>query len=252
MDDGAQGGQFAAQLGDDLPAVVLLAAVAVAVDGEQDDGFDLLEAVEDAAGAEVGGARRPDGADGGRGEEGDDGLRDVGEVTADAVAGADAEGAEFGGEGADLAAQRGPAHRPRLLRLVHVQEGGFVGAVGRGTQGVFGVVEGGSGEPLGAGHGAVAEHTRVGRREPYVEPLGDGFPEGVQLIDGPPVQGRVPALGRGAVVFGGPCLEPGDAGLGDPLGIGLPERLGVRGRHWCGSRAVRVVCVVRARAGVCA
>ncbi len=91
MDDGAQGGQFAAELGDDVAAVVVLAAVAVAVDGEQDDGFDLLEAVEDAAGAEVGGAGGPDAADGGGGEEGDDGLRDVRQVAADAVAGAHAE-----------------------------------------------------------------------------------------------------------------------------------------------------------------
>lgn len=109
VDDGAQGGQFAAEFGDGLGAVVFLAAVAVAVDGEQDDGFDLLEAVEDAAGAEVGGAGGPDAADGRGGEEGDDGLRDVGEVAADAVAGGDAEGAEFGGERADLAAEFGPA-----------------------------------------------------------------------------------------------------------------------------------------------
>lgn len=78
MDDGAEGGQFAAEFGDGLRTVVLLAAVAVAVDGEEDDGFDLLEAVQDAAGAEVGGAGGPDAADGRGGEEGDDGLRDVG------------------------------------------------------------------------------------------------------------------------------------------------------------------------------
>lgn len=95
VDDGAEGGQFGAQLGDGLGAVVFLAAVAVAVDGEQDDGFDLLEAVEDAAGAEVGGAGGPHSADGGGGQEGDGGLRDVGKVAADAVAGADAEAAQF-------------------------------------------------------------------------------------------------------------------------------------------------------------
>ncbi|MDR3083142.1 MAG: hypothetical protein LBV60_19865, partial [Streptomyces sp.] len=80
VDDGAQRGQFAAQLGDDVAAVVLLAAVAVSVDGEQDDRFHLLEAVEDAASAEVGGAGSPDCADGGRGEQGDDRLRDVRQV----------------------------------------------------------------------------------------------------------------------------------------------------------------------------
>ena len=123
MDDGAQGGQFAAQFGDRVAAVVLLAAVAVAVDGEQDDRFDLLEAVEDAAGAEVGGAGRPDAAHRRCGEEGDDGLRDVREVAADAVSGAYAEGAQLGGQGADLAAQLGPGHRAGLVGLVDVQEG---------------------------------------------------------------------------------------------------------------------------------
>ena len=130
MDDGAQGGQFAAEFGDGVAAVVLLAAVAVAVDGEQDDRFDLLEAVEDAAGAEVGGAGGPDAADGGGGEEGDDGLRDVREVAADAVAGAYAEGAQFGGERADLAAQLGPGDGARLVGLVDVQQGRVVGAGG--------------------------------------------------------------------------------------------------------------------------
>lgn len=252
MDDGAQGGQVTAQFGDDLAAVVLLAAVAVAVDGEQHDGFDLLEAVQDAAGAEVGGAGGPHGADGGRGQQGDDGLRDVGQVAADPVARADAERAEFGGEGADLAAQLGPGHRARFVGLVDMEEGGLVRAVGGGAQGVLGVVEGGSGEPLGAGHRAVAEHARVRRGEADVEPLGDGFPERLEVVDGPLVQCGIAAFGGRAVMLGGPGLEPGDACLGDPLGIGLPERLGVRGRHGGGSRAVRVVCVGPRTAGVCA
>lgn len=88
VDDGAQGGEFAAQFGDRLGAVVFLAAVAVAVDGEEDDGFDLLEPVEDAAGTEIRGARGPDTADGRGGEKRDDRLRNIGEVAADAVAGA--------------------------------------------------------------------------------------------------------------------------------------------------------------------
>lgn len=121
--DGAKGGQFAAEFGDDLAAVVFLAAVAVAVDGEEDDRFDLLEAVEDAAGAEVGGAGGPHAADGRGGEEGDDGLGDVRQVAADAVAGAYAEGAQFGGEGADLAAQVGPGDGAGVVGLVDVEQG---------------------------------------------------------------------------------------------------------------------------------
>lgn len=223
--DGAQCGQFPAEFGDGVGAVVFLAAVAVAVDGEQDDGFDLLEAVEDAAGAEVGGAGGPDAADGGGGEEGDDGLRDVGEVAADAVAGGDAECAQFGGEGADLTAELGPGGSGLGVGLVDVEECGRVGAqgvLGR-AQRVFGVVEGGAGEPRGAGHRAVADDLLVRGGEAHVEPLGDGLPEGVQFVDGPAVQTGVAALGRCAVVFGGPALEAGDGGGRDAVGAGLPQ-----------------------------
>lgn len=225
VDDGPQGGQFAAQFGDRVGAVVYLAAVAVAVDGEEDDGFDLLEAVEDAAGAEVRGAGGPDAADGRGGEERHDRLRDVGEVTADAVAGADPECAEFGGEGADLAAEFGPADQGLGVGLVDVDEGRGTGAqrVLRGTQGVFRVVEGGTGEPLGAGHGAVADDRLVRGGEPYVEPVGDGPPEGVQFVDGPAMQRRVATVGRCSVPLGRPALEAGDRRGGDALGVGLPE-----------------------------
>ncbi|CAM5660412.1 hypothetical protein SAURM35S_06742 [Streptomyces aurantiogriseus] len=231
MDDGAQCGQFAAQFGDDVTAVVLLAAVTVAVDGEQDDGLDLLETVEDTASAEVGGAGGPHAADGSSGKEGDDGLGDVREIAADPVSRADAEAAQFGGEGADLTAQLGPGHWARLMGLVDVQESRLVRAGGGGAQGVLGVVHRRPGEPLGAGHGAVAEHARVGACEPYVEPLRDGFPERLQFVHGPAVQGRIAAFGGGSVVLGRPGLEPGDLGLGDALRIGPPERLGVHGRH---------------------
>lgn len=226
--EGAQGGQFAAEFGDRLPAVVLLAAVAVAVDGEQDDGFDLLEAVQDAAGAEVGGAGGPHGADGRGGEEGDGGLRDVGQVAADAVAGAHAEGTQFRGQGADLPSQFGPGDRARDLGLVDGQEGRFVRAGGGRAQGVLGVVEPAAGEPLRAGHRAVAEDPRGGRGEAHVEPLGDGRPEGLGLCHGPAVQGRVAALGGGLVALGRPGLEGRDPGLGDAVLIGPPERRGVR------------------------
>ncbi|CAM5535339.1 hypothetical protein SGRIM128S_00048 [Streptomyces griseomycini] len=229
--DGAQGGQFAAQFGDDVAAVVLLAAVAVTVDGEQDDRFDLLEAVEDAAGAEIGRAGGPHAAHGRGGEEGDDGLRDVREVAADSVSGTHSQRAQLGREGADLAAQLGPGDGARVMDLVDVQEGRFVRA-GRGrAQRVLGVVQGRAGEPLGARHRAVAQHARAGGRETDVEPLRDRFPEGVQLVHGPAVQRRVAPFGGGAVVLGGPRLELGDPCLGDTFRIRLPERLGVHGRH---------------------
>lgn len=225
VDDGAQSGEFAAKLRDRVGAVVFLAAVAVAVDGEKDDGFDLLEAVEDTAGAEVGGAGGPDAADGRGGEEGDNGLGDVGEVGADTVTRFDAEGTELGGERSDPAAEFGPRDGDLGVGLVDVEQGGGVCAQGvvRSSQRVFGVVEGGTGEPLGAGHGAVADDGLVRGGEPYVEPVGDGLPERVELIDRPAVQGRIAAVGRCSVPLGRPVLEAGDGRGRDAVGAGLPE-----------------------------
>ena len=76
---------------DDLAAVVVAPAVAVAVDREQHLGLDLREAVDDRARAELGRRARPHRADRGGGQEGRDRLGDVGHVGGDAVARADAQ-----------------------------------------------------------------------------------------------------------------------------------------------------------------
>ena len=78
-----------------------LAAVRVAVDGEEDLGLDLGEAVDDRAGAEVGRAGRPDRADRRGGEEADERFGAVREVGGDAVAALDSQGAQAGGECGD-------------------------------------------------------------------------------------------------------------------------------------------------------
>ncbi len=71
--------------------VVVPAAVAVAVDGEQHLRLELGEAVDDGPDPEVRGARRPDRADARAGEKRGDGLLDVREVGDDPIAGADPE-----------------------------------------------------------------------------------------------------------------------------------------------------------------
>ena len=127
------------QLGDHVAAVEVLAAVAVAVDGEEHLGLDLGEAVDHAGRAEVGRAARPDRADRGGGEEGDDRLGDVRHVGDDAVAALDPELAQAGGDGGDLGAQLAPAQLAQLAQLGGVQDRGL-GVVLAGED-VLGVVE---------------------------------------------------------------------------------------------------------------
>ena len=74
------------------------AAVAVAVDRQQDLRLDLREAIDHRPRAELGRRARPHGADRGRGEEGRDRLGDVGHVGRDAVARAHPEPPQPGGD----------------------------------------------------------------------------------------------------------------------------------------------------------
>ena len=83
---------------DDLAAVEVVPAVAVAVDRQQHLGLDLREAVDHRARAELGRRARPHGADRGGGQEGRDRLGDVGHVGGDAVARAHAERPQPGGD----------------------------------------------------------------------------------------------------------------------------------------------------------
>ena len=91
VDDGPERRQPRSHLRHLLAAVDELVAVAVAGDGEQHRRLELAEPVEHAPRAELRRARRPDGAEARRGEEGDERLRDVREVRDDAVAALHAE-----------------------------------------------------------------------------------------------------------------------------------------------------------------
>ena len=153
--DGRQAG---ADLRDPLGERVRLAAVPVAVGGEQDLGLDLAEAVEHAAHAEVGRARGPDRAERGRREHRDDGLGAVRQDARDPIARAHADAAQPRGERADLRAQL----RERQLAARAVLAG--EDQRGRGVvaaQQVLGVVEPRSGEEARAGHAVVQQIGRV-------------------------------------------------------------------------------------------
>ena len=79
-------GSAAASSLDQLPPVVGPAAEAVAVGRDEQHRLELGEAVDRALQADLGPAGRPHRADAGRGEEGDDGLRHVGQVADDPLA----------------------------------------------------------------------------------------------------------------------------------------------------------------------
>src|SRR5579884_80144 len=81
-----QGRELAPQRRRRLAPLEVLAAVAIAVDGEEHLRLDLGEPVDDAAHSELGGAARPRRADARTAEEGRNRLGNVRQVGGDAVA----------------------------------------------------------------------------------------------------------------------------------------------------------------------
>ena len=220
---GRQGG---AELGDDVPAVVVLAVEPVAVDGDQHGGLDLDEPVEHRAGAEVGRAGGPHRAHRRRAQERDDRLGHVGQVAGHAIAGPHAEPPQRRGEGADLPAQRRPGDVDRVAVLGDGHERRAL--VGRPPQRLLGEVHRRPGEPLGPRHLAPGEDPVVGDARQHAGPLGDVGPELVEVLDRPAphrvVVGRVPE-GQ-ATLLGHPGGELREAGLPDALGGRAPQDLG--------------------------
>src|SRR5829696_882774 len=163
------------QSGDDLDPIVVLTAVAITVDREEDFRLYLGEAVHDAARAEIGGAARPDRTNRSAGQEGHDGLRHVRYVGYHPVARLDAHPPEAGCHGADSLSQLPPgdlAARPKL-RLVHQRRLVLSGV----EEGVLGVVELRPDEPLRSGHLPASQHPLVGLERPHAAVLPKRGPE---------------------------------------------------------------------------
>ena len=207
-------------------AVELLAAVAVAVDGDQHLGLDLGEAVDHRARAEVRRAARPDRADRGGREEGDDRLRPVGQIRGDAVSRLDSKRAQAGGRGRHLAAQLAPGQLAQLAPLGGVAQGDL--AIDAVAEDVLGVVQLGALEPAGPGHRAVGEHALVGSRGAHLEEVPDRRPEVLELVHRPPPE-LVVGLETQAALALQPAHVAGHRRALDPLGRGLPELLGAVG-----------------------
>ena len=149
--------QAADELAHGAHAVVVAAAVAVAVDGQEHLRLDLREAVDHAARAELRRGARPDRPEARAREERDQRLGDVGHVGDNPVAPPHAQLAQPRGHRRDSGGQLTPAERIELTELGEVEHGGLVRA-GAGTQEVLGVVERGALEPARAGHALAREH----------------------------------------------------------------------------------------------
>ncbi|KFB72357.1 MAG: hypothetical protein AW09_002463 [Candidatus Accumulibacter phosphatis] len=147
-------------------AIDRFAVVPVAVNAEQDLGFDLPETVENALDTEVGRSRRPDRTERSGGEHRDQRLGQVRQVSGDTIALADTGGLQGLHAARDLRVKLGVREAtPALVFAPEYQRVG-VGPGGMVAQQVLGIVQPGLWKPVGTGHPfAVFEHRRAALAE---------------------------------------------------------------------------------------
>ena len=217
MDDVAQGRQGGDDLGDVCSTIDVLGAIAVAVDGDEHDGLDLPEAVDDRANPELWGATRPDRPERGGGEQGDERFGNVRGIGDDAIARSDPELAQGGCAPLDTEREVFPRQLDRVARLADGDDGDGVGFDRAGCERMLGVVQRAAGKPAHVWHRvAVADRRRRGRPAQARELCGR-LPEVVEVVDRPADQRVevVEALGSG---------EAAESG-------GLPGVVGRRPQH---------------------
>ncbi|RPK35203.1 hypothetical protein EES39_33480 [Streptomyces sp. ADI92-24] len=200
-DQMADRGQAVQDLRDVWAPVVLLPPVAVAVRCHQDRRPRLPQPGDDARRAEVGRADRPGGADGGRGQEGHHGLRDVRQITGDAVPGAHSHLAQGGGHARHFVGEPVPRGLHGLAGLGHGDECGT--CVGGVSEALPREVQPCSGEPGRAGHRRVGEHLVVVADGVQAVVLPHRRPEGREIVGAPPPQCLVAGERQAAL-----CLQP--------------------------------------------
>ena len=189
-----------------------------AVAGDQHLGLDLFEAIQHGVRAHVGRAHAPHRADAGRGQKGDHGLGNVGQVGRHAVARLHALCLQVQRERGDLALQLGPGEFAHFAFFVLADDGRQPRRVGRlhVTQHLVRVVGLRTGKPHRARHHVVRQHRRVRRRRLDLVVVPDAFPERVEVGGGPAPQ-VVVAVERKAARVAQPVLvtaDLGDAGGG--------------------------------------
>ena len=219
-DDMFDGRKRSAQFVDHLPPVMLPSRIGYAVAGDQHFWLDLLEAVDHRGRRHIRRTDAPDRADAGGGEKGDDGLRDVGEVGRDPIAGADAVRLEMDRERGGLAPQLRPAGFLQRAAFVAADDRRHVGGMRRldMPKHLTRIVDLCSGKPDRARHLALRQHGGVRRRRAQLEIIPNALPEGVDLADGPLPQRLV--IGEVLTV---PLAQPA-AVMGDMRGSGCRHR----------------------------
>ena len=146
-----------------------LAVVPVAVSGNEHFGFDLAKAVEHALHAEIGRAGRPDGTDAGGREHRHHGLRQIGEISRNAVARLHAGGAQRLRQARNTCIQL--RVRQALFDLVLTPEDHRIRAVAPAQQ-ILGEIEARIRKPLGARHSiAVHQHALTADRSLHARVL---------------------------------------------------------------------------------
>jgi hypothetical protein len=221
-DHALQAGQLRSDLLEALQGVEALAVVPVAVGGEQHARLDLTESIENSARAEVGRARGPDRPDARRREHRDHRLRQVGEISRDAVAGRNTPHPQRRDQARHSVVEL--CERERAFRAVFTAEenGGRVVAP---AQQVLGEVEPGLREPLGTRHAIGSGPERMTRPVTCdTAEIPDRTPEGRRLLDGPTVERGVVGQ-RAARSRFDLARKRGEVGPFDPFPRRSPEGL---------------------------
>ena len=176
-------GQGCAQLGQHVHAVDVAPAVGHAIGCNQHLGRNLAKAVEHGVRAHVGGAHAPHRAQADRGQEGDDGLGNVGQVGRHAVARLHALRAQVQRQRSHLAAQLGPRQFALQALFVAADQRGLARRMGRChmAQHLARVVHLCAGKPLGARHAVARQHGAVRGRGFDGEVVPHALPESIEL-----------------------------------------------------------------------
>ncbi len=187
--DVTQARQGGDDVGDVVTPIDVVAAVAVAVDGDEHGGLDLGEAVDHRAHPELRRTARPDRANRRGGEEGDECLRDVRGVGDDPVTDADAELAQRRGAPTYAECQVVPRQLDRVACLADGDHGDVVRTGRSWRQGLLGVVERCAREPAHSGHRVAVTYPCGWRRPANARELRRRVPETIEVVDRPADQG---------------------------------------------------------------